>query len=66
VLESNTAYLIPSVVKAIVNSPEGRALGTTLLAQGGITGHQKTLALLLWVLEVYRQLPPDVLQVRGD
>jgi hypothetical protein len=57
-------YFIPSVVKLIVNSPEGKMLDELLSNHSGLTWHQKMLSQMLWVFEVYQQLPEESLQVR--
>jgi hypothetical protein len=56
------AYFIPSVLRAVVGSPEGREL-TRRLDSAEMTQHQRCLRMLEWAFEVYRQMPRSALQV---
>jgi hypothetical protein len=56
-------YIIPSVLCAVANCPEGRGLAQQLVATAGLTPHQRCLAMLRWAFGVYQQLPLEARRV---
>lgn len=56
-------YIIPTVLRSIVQSAEGQMMSHRLIASD-LTGHQKCLRLMKWAFDVYKHIPTNVLQVK--